>query len=650
MQSMAPPPVAARPPSAPAPSGARVSFPNNSQDQQRQTTASFTPPPPGATPLPPPHATLTALPPRAAAAGGHGYGYGYGAYVRPVNAADENSRRHSDAAAVAVAPPRYPVASATPDLAIITAQALDLMRQLERVNAENERLVVDVASRVKQVKEVLKIDPTASVSSHPPSSPSSVPTAHHLGLSPPVIVADFPPVEPSSATTQTSPVAEHAAPLRDMIDVGCEAVLPDVLGADHASKTARDASAAAFPDTNDQGSSPHASSETLMAVEHVGRARHEAVVAEAAMQTDPRIEALQQDNAALAATLKEYESTLELIMSKFRAQVQAAQDDKKRLHRDLQVHLAAERDRSDQLAREKTQAMEKLDAAQAIMRTSLRLAAEEDRDWAEQVAALQVEVETLRATLDSVQTAAESSAPAGPADKDGAATRSTNEENAVAVAVRDVNAASRSVPVVANGSAAAVHAVPVADPRPASEADVDLAAAMNDDDDGHDVSIPPGLPQFDAGFSAIPAVNVTIARRPASPEVAATDVDPASVPAPPSPARPSMGLPDVVMPHEPALRTAPHDPAPPTDEADEDREGALPAVGPGVASAIGEDDAGPVRDPESSVEVAGDTRAYQSDAEGDTSIDGISDSGHSSSAVGADEHDEGPGLVLKLEV
>ncbi|KNE72030.1 hypothetical protein AMAG_20428 [Allomyces macrogynus ATCC 38327] len=207
-----------------------------------------------------------------------------------------------------------------PDLAIITAQALDLMRQLERVNAENERLVVDVASRVKQVKEVLKLDPTTPVDPHPPSSPSSAATAHHLGLSPPVIVADFPPVEPASATTQTSPVAEHATPLRDMIDVGCETVLPDVPGAEHVSRTARDASATAFPDTNEQGSSPHASSETLMAVERVGYARHETVVAEAAMQTDaapdPRIEALQQDNAALAATLKEYESTLELIMSK----------------------------------------------------------------------------------------------------------------------------------------------------------------------------------------------------------------------------------------------------------------------------------------------------------------------------------------------
>ncbi|KAJ3362778.1 hypothetical protein GGF32_005581 [Allomyces javanicus] len=637
MQSMAPP-VAARPPSAPAPAGPRVSFPNNSQDQQHPTTVPFAPPAPGATPLPPPHATLTALPPRAAAAGGHGYGYGYGAYVRPVNAADDGSRRHSDAAAVAVAPPRYPVAPSTPDLAIITAQALDLMRQLERVNAENERLVADVASRVKQVKEVLKIDPTVLADPHPPSSPASAPTAHHLGLSPPVIVADFPPVEPASATTQTSPVAEHAAPLRDMIDVGCEAVLPDV---PFAARTARDASAAAFPNTSDQGSSPHSSSETLMPVDPVGHVRHEAVVAEAAMQTDaapdPRIEALQQDNAALAATLKEYESTLELIMSKFRAQVQAAQDDKKRLHRDLQVHLAAERDRSDQLAREKTQAMEKLDAAQAIMRTSLRLAAEEDRDWAEQVAALQVEVETLRATLDSVQTAAESTTPAAPADKDGTATRPASEENAVGS--RDVNASARSVPVISNGSTAAL-VVPIADPRPASEADVDLAAAMNDDDDGHDVSIPPGLPQFDAGFSAIPAVNVTIARRPASPEVG---VDPASVPAPPSPARPSMGLPDVVVPHEPAPPTV-------VEEVGDERMDAPVAAGPLGEDGSGEHDSAPVPDPESSVAMAGDARSSESDAEGDTSTEGISDSGHSSSVVDADENDESPDLVLKLDV
>ncbi|KNE61045.1 hypothetical protein AMAG_06800, partial [Allomyces macrogynus ATCC 38327] len=630
------PPVAARPPSAPSPAGPRVSFPNNPQDQH--STAPFAPPVPGATPLPPPHATLTALPPRAAAAGGHGYGYGYGAYVRPVNVADESSRRHSDAA-VAVIPPRYSAAPATPDLAIITAQALDLMRQLERVNAENERLVVDVASRVKQVKEVLKLDPTAPADPHPSPPPPLAPAAaHHLGLSPPVIVADFPPVEPASATTQTSPVIEHAAPLRDMIDVGCEAVLPDVLAAGHVPRAARDASAAAFPVTNDQGSSPHASSETLMAVDHVEHVRHETVVTEAAMQTDatpdPRIEALQQDNAALAATLKEYESTLELIMSKFRAQVQAAQDDKKRLHRDLQVHLAAERDRSDQLAREKTQAMEKLDAAQAIMRTSLRLAAEEDRDWAEQVAALQVEVETLRATLDSVQTAAESTPPAAAAtDKDGAATRPVSVDTAASA--HNVNAAVRSVPVVTNGSAA----VPVADPRPASEADVELAAAMNDDDDGHDVSIPEGLPQFDAGFSAIPAVNVTIARRPASLEA---DVDPASVPAPPSPARPSMGLPDVVVPHEPAPLAAVEDFADERVDAPE----AVEPEGDGVT----EDDAGSAHDPESSVDVAGDARSSESDAEGDSSTKGISDSGHSSSVVVAEVHDESPDLVLKLDV
>ncbi|KNE72029.1 hypothetical protein AMAG_15972, partial [Allomyces macrogynus ATCC 38327] len=292
--------------------------------------------------------------------------------------------------------------------------------------------------------------------------------------------------------------------------------------------------------------------------------------------------------------------------------------------------------------------MEKLDAAQAIMRTSLRLAAEEDRDWAEQVAALQVEVETLRTTLDSVQTATESApaAAAAAAEKDGVAMRPASDEPTVgardvnAVGARDVNAASRSVPIVPNGSAAAALAIPIADSRPASEADVDLAAAMNDDDDGHDVSIPPGLPQFDAGFSAIPAVNVTIARRPTSPEAA---VDPASVPAPPSPARPSIGLPDVVVPYEPALPET-------VGEVGEEHLDALAAVGPEVVDGSGEGDSVPVPDPEGSVEVAGDTHSSESDAEGDTSTDGTGDSGHSSSVVGADEHDESPDMVLKLEV
>ncbi|KAI9152528.1 hypothetical protein H9P43_009320 [Blastocladiella emersonii ATCC 22665] len=376
-----------------------------------------------------------------------------------------------------------PPAAGVPDLAITAAQVHDLFLQLEAINRDNEAALAALSREVHSVKESL-----AARSDLPPTEPRDL-----SGFAPPpetfddatavareleIDVETAPPSEPAPehTSTQTSPVPADPLP-----EAGTQT-------------PSRPPTPPTPPVPVPAASVP--APEPVPAVDHA---------VQTGEYTDPRIVELQRDNAHLMGTLKEYESTLELIMGKFRAQVQLAQQEKKRIYAECQAQLDAEKRRSETLAEEKVSALSHLETAQAVMRESLRLSAEEHASLLQSISTYDAELATLRSALGTdreqllLQHRDAAVADANALDAPPAA-------NAMPVTLERI-ASSPTSPVSPPPPAAAEPApepaIPPVQVPPLEDAPVTAAAA--DDTAG-------------TGFASTDPTFVTISRRPAAAE------------------------------------------------------------------------------------------------------------------------------------
>ncbi|ORZ33758.1 hypothetical protein BCR44DRAFT_42965 [Catenaria anguillulae PL171] len=335
-----------------------------------------------------------------------------------------------------------------PDLAITTAIVSDLVRQLCGISKENEAHIHALKSDLASLRAV--IAPVVAATPLPPPPAVSGTPAGADQLSP---IATLPPIpsdltatasastilQDETHTNATTTAASSVSPsavgsptvlLRDgPLSVDVAAPLPDLpvpnkasaeastetSTADFVASTAVQTSpkddrasnsdstpllhslptmpiAPAPPSTASTGSQSDASSSAVSS--------GAADVKESAVQTrnmpDPQIAALKKDNAALMSTLKEYESTLELIMTKFRSYALSTQNEKKLLSQDHAKQLDQERLQAQSYALTNVQLAQQLERAHAAIRASLQASAEDDELVLQELAATQAEAKTLR--------------------------------------------------------------------------------------------------------------------------------------------------------------------------------------------------------------------------------------------------------------
>ncbi|KAI9220575.1 hypothetical protein BC828DRAFT_405694 [Blastocladiella britannica] len=328
---------------------------------------------------------------------------------------------------------------AVPDMAISAAQAADLLRQLDAVNRENDAKLHRLTRGLADLQSSMGLPPgtgagdtVSSLGAPGPSvSSAATPLASLLGRVP--TTADPVPLD-AAVTVAPLPapgvIDSHLDPNGKDRAHESEPGRGGALDSDHSLLTA--SSTTVMGTECETQTVAQAGSEMAVQVPEVDDDTSTAVVsppppppipkpeyAEIGILTrlpDPRMTDLQKDNAHLLATLKEYESTLELIMAKFRSQVQAAQAVQSGLHATHATELATERRRADALAVDRAAALDSLHAAHAVIRESLRLAQEEDGDVQRTLTAAKVEVEVLRETvvLQNRSLAAVSSVAAAP--------------------------------------------------------------------------------------------------------------------------------------------------------------------------------------------------------------------------------------------
>ncbi|OAJ44899.1 hypothetical protein BDEG_28082 [Batrachochytrium dendrobatidis JEL423] len=110
-----------------------------------------------------------------------------------------------------------------------------------------------------------------------------------------------------------------------------------------------------------------------------------------------RFRDLQRENQVLSQLVKQYESTLEIIMSKFRSQTHLIQQERQELRDNTDRILDQERTENELLREENTRLTEHLGKCIQVMREAS--SANDEADVAMLVAGLAKENETLRAML-----------------------------------------------------------------------------------------------------------------------------------------------------------------------------------------------------------------------------------------------------------
>ncbi|KAJ3055225.1 hypothetical protein HK097_011108 [Rhizophlyctis rosea] len=112
---------------------------------------------------------------------------------------------------------------------------------------------------------------------------------------------------------------------------------------------------------------------------------------------DTKYAELQKENQLLNQTIKQYETTLEIIMAKFRAQTQTIQKEKHDLQLQLESVLEEERQSNAILRKENTFLQERLDESLQVMRQAVR--SDEDSNVEGFFTSLTQENESLREIL-----------------------------------------------------------------------------------------------------------------------------------------------------------------------------------------------------------------------------------------------------------
>ncbi|KAJ3279331.1 hypothetical protein HK104_001555 [Borealophlyctis nickersoniae] len=112
---------------------------------------------------------------------------------------------------------------------------------------------------------------------------------------------------------------------------------------------------------------------------------------------DTRFAELQKENQLLNQTIKQYESTLEIVMSKFRAQTQTIQRERHEVQRQLERVLEDERQTNRALREENLVLQERLDTSLRVMREAVRV--DEETDVNSLITSLASENENLRQLL-----------------------------------------------------------------------------------------------------------------------------------------------------------------------------------------------------------------------------------------------------------
>ncbi|KAI8813585.1 hypothetical protein BJ742DRAFT_672528, partial [Cladochytrium replicatum] len=112
-----------------------------------------------------------------------------------------------------------------------------------------------------------------------------------------------------------------------------------------------------------------------------------------------RFSELHKENQLLNQLIKQYESTLEVVMGKFRAQTQNIARDKQELHAQLERAVEEERFEKDQLRLQNLILQEQVDSCFRIIREAVRADEEEEEKAGAFVSSMMNENETLRTML-----------------------------------------------------------------------------------------------------------------------------------------------------------------------------------------------------------------------------------------------------------
>ncbi|KAJ3037170.1 hypothetical protein HDV00_001981 [Rhizophlyctis rosea] len=112
---------------------------------------------------------------------------------------------------------------------------------------------------------------------------------------------------------------------------------------------------------------------------------------------DTKYAELQKENQLLNQTIKQYETTLEIIMAKFRTQAQTIQKEKHDLQLQLERVLEEERQSNEALRQENCSLQEQLSTSLQVMRQAVQ--ADEESNAENMFASLAKENENLRQLL-----------------------------------------------------------------------------------------------------------------------------------------------------------------------------------------------------------------------------------------------------------
>ena len=118
--------------------------------------------------------------------------------------------------------------------------------------------------------------------------------------------------------------------------------------------------------------------------------------------TNRLLDEAQRENQLLTQTLKDYDSTLRLTMSKFRAVLQQSDAEKSKCRADYEELLQRDRERMEKLELENLQLREQLESVGRGMRESLRNGIDEDNELIRVLAMVQRENETLRKAVGNI--------------------------------------------------------------------------------------------------------------------------------------------------------------------------------------------------------------------------------------------------------
>ncbi|KAL7751694.1 hypothetical protein RI367_002693 [Sorochytrium milnesiophthora] len=137
-----------------------------------------------------------------------------------------------------------------------------------------------------------------------------------------------------------------------------------------------------------------------------GKEVEEQPAAPAAAPTPTPRHDLQRENMILQQTIKEYESTLEVIMSKYRAQVTSEQSEMKReaqeIQREHQVRLMEVEDNAMAVMLENSELREQLSRAEAVIRTALQVGEEEEQDMIRGAGEMEALVQTWTSAMEAI--------------------------------------------------------------------------------------------------------------------------------------------------------------------------------------------------------------------------------------------------------